>query len=199
MIDSKSSIGVDFCRKISTIKTQDGPIRYDLQIWDVSTQQRFKSIKYLYYKVAAGVIIIFDLSSRESFERLPQWIEEIKKELWIKDVQLLLVGYNSAIYPKKAVSREEINNLTRTLDIHYMESSAKTFETEFDCFYIISCLIMGIDSSICCKKIVFNPVQEYIETPTIPESKIPELELKYLDSLKQKERLSVKVMRDDLV
>jgi len=69
------TIGVDF--KIRTIE-QDGSI-VKLQMWDTAGQEKFKTITSAYYKGAQGIIVMFDLTDRNSFDNVKNWISESYK------------------------------------------------------------------------------------------------------------------------
>ena len=64
------TIGVDF--KIRTIDSQNSVIK--LQIWDTAGQERFKTITAAYYKGAQGVMLMYDITDRKSFNDLQNWI-----------------------------------------------------------------------------------------------------------------------------
>ncbi|MHA1688948.1 MAG: Rab family GTPase, partial [Promethearchaeota archaeon] len=141
--DYKMTIGVDFKVKTITVHDSNGnPIRAKLQIWDTGGQERFASIRPMYYRGALGALLIFDLTSYESFEHLPRWIEEIRANT-STEIPLLLVGNKSDLVKLRAVSSEEINEFTRKFNLFYMETSAKTGAGVGDCFYILACLMIG--------------------------------------------------------
>ena len=123
--DTQMTIGVDFHVKTLTIDTNEGPIRSKLQIWDTGGQERFSSIRPMYYRGSLGALMIFDLTNYESFEHLPQWIEEVRANVK-NDIPLLLVGNKSDLIQERAVSNEEINDFTSKFNLYYMETSAKT-------------------------------------------------------------------------
>ena len=51
-----------------------------LQIWDTAGQERFRTITSAYYKNAQGIMVVFDLKTKKSFENMEQfWLDEIKK------------------------------------------------------------------------------------------------------------------------
>ncbi|MGQ4875057.1 MAG: GTP-binding protein [Promethearchaeia archaeon] len=158
--DYKMTIGVDFHVKTISIDTDEGPIRCKLQIWDTGGQERFSSIRPMYYRGSLGGLLIFDLTNYESFEHLPMWIEEVRANVK-NDIPLLLVGNKSDLADQRAVSIEEINEFTRKFNLYYMETSAKTGEGVGDCFYILACLMVGIGvpEELISKGVAFNPGQ----------------------------------------
>jgi len=158
--DYKMTIGVDFHVKTITIDTNEGPIRAKLQIWDTGGQERFSSIRPMYYRGSLGALMIFDLTNSASFEHLPQWIEEVRANVK-SEIPLLLVGNKSDLTNERLVSIEEINNFTRDFNLYYMETSAKTGEGVGDCFYILACLMIGsgVPDQLISKNIVYSPGQ----------------------------------------
>jgi small GTP-binding protein len=157
--DYKMTIGVDFHVKTIKIDTEEeGQILVKLQIWDTGGQERFSSIRPMYYRGSLGALLIFDLTSDESFEHLPQWIEEVRANVK-SEVPLLLVGNKSDLVDLRAVSLDVINSFTEKFNLYYMETSAKTGEGVGDCFYILACLMVGsgVPDQLISKGIVFSP------------------------------------------
>ncbi|MFW9818602.1 MAG: GTP-binding protein [Candidatus Thorarchaeota archaeon] len=193
--DYKMTIGVDFHVKTISIDSVEGPIRAKLQIWDTGGQERFSSIRPMYYRGSLGALLIFDLTNSSSFVHLPQWIEEVRANVKT-EIPLLLVGNKSDLLDQIAVSLEEINTFTRDFNLYYMETSAKTGEGVGDCFYILACLMIGsgVPDQLISKGIVFSPGQvpttaakaaptpmQQIEpefdfaAPPVPEPETPEI------------------------
>ncbi|XP_052606149.1 ras-related protein Rab-12 isoform X2 [Peromyscus californicus insignis] len=71
----KSTVGVDF--KIKTVELRGKKIR--LQIWDTAGQERFNSITSAYYRSAKGIILVYDITKKETFDDLPKWMKMIDK------------------------------------------------------------------------------------------------------------------------
>jgi small GTP-binding protein len=162
--DYKMTIGVDFHVKTITIDTAEGPIRCKLQLWDTGGQERFSSIRPMYYRGSLGVVLVFDLTNSDSFEHLPQWIEEVRANVKA-EIPLLLVGNKSDLIDQRAVSMDEINHFTHDFNLFYMETSAKTGDGVGDCFYILACLMVGqgVPEQLIANSTVFAPGQIFIE------------------------------------
>ena len=156
--DYKMTIGVDFHVKTINIDSNEGPIRAKLQIWDTGGQERFSSIRPMYYRGSLGALLIFDLTNSATFEHLPGWIEEVRANVKT-EIPLLLVGNKSDLVDQRAVSLEEINEFTRDFNLFYMETSAKTGEGVGDCFYILACLMIGsgVPDQLIANSVVFSP------------------------------------------
>ena len=119
--DYISTIGVDF--KIRTIDT-DGKI-FKLQIWDVSSgRDRFRSITSSYYRGSHGILIVYDVTDRESFEDIRQWMFEIDRYA-NENVSRVIIGNKIDFEHQREVSFEEANAFCEELGIPYIETSAK--------------------------------------------------------------------------
>ncbi|KAF1742414.1 hypothetical protein MXB_5648 [Myxobolus squamalis] len=117
--DYIATIGVDFkCRKITIDDTN-----VKLQMWDTAGQERFRTIASTYYRGAHGVIIVFDLTSHQSFVNISKWFEEIK-ERSERDAVPILVG-NKLDMPGRAVTTEEAEKKAASFQMDYFEVSAK--------------------------------------------------------------------------
>ena len=137
--DYKMTIDVDFY--VKTIEIDDLNIK--LQIWDTGGQERFNSIRSIYYRGARGAAIVFDLSNQESFEHIPRWIEEIKRET-VGDIPILLIGNKSDLINSREVTSGDIYNITRQFKLLYMQTSAKTGAKVSKCFDVLTHLIMDL-------------------------------------------------------
>ena len=156
--DYKMTIGVDFHVKTINIDSNEAQIKAKLQIWDTGGQERFSSIRPMYYRGSLGALLIFDLTNSATFEHLPGWIEEVRANVK-NEIPLLLVGNKSDLVEQRAVSLEEINFFTKDFNLFYMETSAKTGEGVGDCFYILACLMIGsrVPDQLIANNIVFSP------------------------------------------
>merc|ERR1740130_870806 len=70
-----STIGVDF--KIRTVNLDGKTVK--LQIWDTAGQERFRTITSSYYRGAQGIIIVYDVTDKDSFSNVKQWLHEIDR------------------------------------------------------------------------------------------------------------------------
>jgi len=115
-----STIGVDF--KIRTVELDGKTIK--LQIWDTAGQERFRTITSSYYRGAHGIIIVYDITDVESFSNVRQWLFEIDR-FASEQVNKLLVGNKSDLTNKRVVTTETAKEFAQTLDIPFLETSAK--------------------------------------------------------------------------
>ena len=118
-----STIGIDF--KFKTL--EENGKRHKLQIWDTSGQERFKSITSSFYRGANGVVLVFDLTDKESFERLDEWMREARMNAG-EEVKLVVVGNKSDLTDLREVSSMKAESFALQNGCHYFETSAKSDE-----------------------------------------------------------------------
>jgi len=131
-----STIGVDF--KIRTIDVDGKTIK--LQIWDTAGQERFRTITAAYYRGAHGIVVVYDVTDSESFENVKMWLKEIER--YAADyVEKLLIGNKSDLVGKKVVEYSIAQELADSLNIPFLETSAKDSTNVDNMFYTMTRLI----------------------------------------------------------
>ncbi|XP_046569869.1 ras-related protein Rab-18A-like [Haliotis rubra] len=121
--EQAATIGVDF--KVKTL-TVDGN-RTKLAIWDTAGQERFRTLTPSYYRGAQGVILVYDVCSKQSFSRLDAWLNELETFATKHDMVKMLVG-NKIDKERREVSKEEGLKFARKHHMLFIEASAKTKE-----------------------------------------------------------------------
>ncbi|XP_039195131.1 ras-related protein Rab-12 isoform X1 [Crotalus tigris] len=117
----KSTVGVDF--KIKTVELRGKKIR--LQIWDTAGQERFNSITSAYYRSAKGIILVYDITKKETFDDLPKWMKMIDKYA-SEDAELLLVGNKLDCEVDREISRQQGEKFAQQITgMRFCEASAK--------------------------------------------------------------------------
>merc|ERR1740121_3026064 len=116
-----STIGVDF--KIRTLDLDGKTVK--LQIWDTAGQERFRTITSSYYRGAHGIIVVYDVTDRQSFENVAHWMQEIDKYT-ADGVNKLLVGNKCDLSSKRVVAYDEAQELAESLGVQFVEASAKS-------------------------------------------------------------------------
>ena len=137
-INMISTLGVDFKRKTEIIDNK----QINIKVWDTAGQECFRNIQKIYYHNTEGVLLVFDLTSRQTFEQLNYWFENIKIEC-PKDVAICLVGNKSDLKDHIDVSDEDINEyLQKNNNPKFFKTSAATGENIKEVFQYISREIM---------------------------------------------------------
>jgi len=116
-----STIGVDF--RFRTITINDKTVK--LQIWDTAGQERFRTITSAYYRGADGIIMVYDVTSMESFDHVEEWLNEVERHA-SDSTSKLLVGNKADLVDEKQVSEEVAQRFADKLGISFLETSAKT-------------------------------------------------------------------------
>lgn len=94
-----------------------------VQIWDTAGQERYRSITNAYYRGAQAILIVFDLCSRDSFDHIQSWIDEISKYTGPNVYKLILA--NKCDQEDRQVSKDDILNFEKKFDLKVIEVSAK--------------------------------------------------------------------------
>ncbi|KHN78665.1 Ras-related protein Rab-18 [Toxocara canis] len=118
-----ATIGVDFRVTSMTI---DGN-RVKLAIWDTAGQERFRTLTPSYYRGAQGVICVYDVTNRPSFERLDHWMNEVDTYSTKNNAIKMLVG-NKIDKTSREITREEGLEFAKRHRMLFIEASAKTRE-----------------------------------------------------------------------
>jgi len=115
-----STIGVDFKIKMMDI---DGK-RVKMQIWDTAGQERFQTITTSYYRGAHGLIVMFDVTNRASFDNVKKWLGDIERYA-PSGVVKMLVGNKVDLVDRRVVDFFAAKELADGLNMQYLETSAK--------------------------------------------------------------------------
>ena len=114
----EASIGVDFFSK--TIKYKGKTIK--LQIWDSAGQEKFRSLIPNYIRASSLVFIVYDISSRKSFESLQNWIDFVNN---IENSNIVILGNKIDLDNKREVTTEEGQKFCEEKNYEFFEVSAK--------------------------------------------------------------------------
>ena len=130
------TMGVDFQIKSMTIANK----KIKLHIWDTAGQERFRSITTSYYRNAQAILLVFDLTNKNSFEKLKQWLNDIANNITETNYKLILVG-NKCDLPF-SIDKDEINEFVITNNLTYIECSAKKNISVEDSFVKIISMVL---------------------------------------------------------
>lgn len=114
-----STIGVDY--RFRMIETNGKHIK--MQLWDTAGQDKFRSITSAYYRSADAIAVVYDITVRDTFDRVKTWIDEVHK--YSENIQIIIIG-NKSDRLDRQVQYEEGFALASACSALFIETSAKT-------------------------------------------------------------------------
>lgn len=145
----RPTIGMDFVSKDITIEGR----KIKIQFWDTAGQEKYKSIANSYFKISNGIILVYDVSRRETFEKLDRWLVDIRSNSQ-HEVKILLVGNKIDLKENRQVTTEEGTEYAKNNGLFFWETSGKTNEE--------NCVFQALDLLIdeCRKDMVKSELRE---------------------------------------
>ncbi|KAA0036491.1 ras-related protein RABF1 [Cucumis melo var. makuwa] len=119
---SKVTVGASFLSQ--TIALQDSTT-VKFEIWDTAGQERYAALAPLYYRGAAVAVIVYDITSSDSFAKAQYWVKELQKH-GSPDIILALVGNKADLQEKRKVSVQDGTEYAEKNGMFFIETSAKT-------------------------------------------------------------------------
>jgi small GTP-binding protein len=123
------TIGVEFGARMVNINGEE----IKLQIWDTAGQESFRSITRSYYRGAAGALLVYDISRRDTFNHLVAWLEDARQHS-SQNMVIMLCGNKCDLPDSRVISREEGEHFAREHGLLFLETSAKTGENVDEAF-----------------------------------------------------------------
>ena len=116
----EATIGVDFRIRILNV----GETRVKLQIWDTAGQERYRTITRAFYRNAQGIMIVYDITNKESFLNVDKWLQQAA-EYGSPRARIILVGTKCDLESERQVSYEDGLRKGEQHGIKFIETSAK--------------------------------------------------------------------------
>ena len=117
-----STAGMDY--KYKDVELGDGKL-IKLQIWDTAGQERYRTLTTNLYKGAVGIVLIYDITNKKTFENVRSWITSIEEET-SKKIILILVGNKADLKDERKVQKEEGEDIAKEFNLPFFESSAQS-------------------------------------------------------------------------
>ncbi|KAL7347225.1 Ras-related protein Rab-26 [Encephalitozoon intestinalis] len=131
--NEESTIGASFLTK--TVFTPEGSIKFE--IWDTAGQERYNSLIPMYYRGAQVALIVYDITSVESFETAKRWVEELSFEKPREFIKVL-IGNKSDLEEDRKVEFQQGKEYADSQNLLFFESSAKTGKNIAEIFNAIA-------------------------------------------------------------
>ena len=132
------TIGVEFAAKIIEL---DGKF-IKIQIWDTAGHEAFQSITRTYYRGAAGALLVYDITRRDTYVHLVKWLSELKENA-PKDITIILIGNKNDLENERQVSYEEGESFAKENGLLFLETSAKTANNIAEAFNLSAMKILN--------------------------------------------------------
>ena len=135
------TIGVDF--KVKTLEINNKKVK--MQIWDTDGQERFRTVVSTYFKGAHGILLLYDVTNKDSFKNLENWLIEIEKNSSDKVLKILL-GNKCDLSDDREIQTEEGQAFAVRNGMEFMETSAKMNTNVSEAFETLGKLMIEFNS-----------------------------------------------------
>ena len=123
--DYMATIGANFLVKTVDLPFKGMEFKVGLQIWDIGGHARSSQVGRVFFQGVSGALLVYDLTRKTTLEKLPLWIEQLKK--FSPEVNMYLVGNKNDLIDERQVSAEEGEAAKKSLHmVSFFETSAKT-------------------------------------------------------------------------
>lgn len=129
----ESTIGAAFLTQ--TVSVNDTTVKFE--IWDTAGQERYHSLAPMYYRGAAAAIVVYDITSTDSFNRAKSWVRELQRQ-GNPALVMALAGNKSDKADDRKVYADEAQAYSDENGLFFMETSAKTATNVNELFYEIA-------------------------------------------------------------
>lgn len=131
------TLGVDFHSKDIEF---DEDITLRIVLFDTVGQEKLVSLRKRYYTGAHGAVVVFDVTRKESYDHIDNWIKEVEEKC--PDIPIVIVGNKTDLLDERVISQEKIEEEWGSKGYTLLESSAKLGDGVNDIYTIIAKKVM---------------------------------------------------------
>uniref|UniRef100_A0A0D9WTF2 Uncharacterized protein n=1 Tax=Leersia perrieri TaxID=77586 RepID=A0A0D9WTF2_9ORYZ len=126
----ESTIGAAFFSQV--LSMDEATVKLD--IWDTAGQERYHSLAPMYYRGAAAAVVVYDISSTDSYVRARKWVDELQRQ-GNPHLVMALVGNKVDLEEKRKVGTQEAMEYADRNGLFFIETSSKTSQNVTELFY----------------------------------------------------------------
>jgi small GTP-binding protein len=128
--EANSTIGVEY---LATVIEIDGQA-VKLQLWDTAGQEKFRSIAKNYFRHAVGVVLVYDITDRKTFDDLGLWLTDVH-QLCDPNAAITLIGNKLDLAHQRAITTGEAQTFASSHGLTYLEASARSGDNVTEAFH----------------------------------------------------------------
>ncbi|KAM6470479.1 ras-related protein Rab-27B isoform 1-T1 [Liasis olivaceus] len=127
-----TTVGIDFREKRVVYNSQGSSgspgkaFKVHLQLWDTAGQERFRSLTTAFFRDAMGFLLMFDLTSQQSFLNVRNWMSQLQANAYCENPDIVLIGNKADLSDQREVNERQAKELADKYSIPYFETSAAT-------------------------------------------------------------------------
>ena len=138
-----TTVGIDFQNKQLNINGK----KINVEIWDTAGQERFRNIAKTYFQSSDGFLLVYDITSKDSFNKLNDWYDQIKSNA-PENSKCIIAGNKSDLEEKRQVKKEEGEKFASDNNLKFYETSAKDDKNINIVFELLSNEIVNDEKTI---------------------------------------------------
>ena len=132
-----ATVGTKVSKKTVQVQWKGQPATMDLMVWDIMGEKGFRALlRDAYFEGAHGVIAVCDLTRKDTFYDLDNWIKMARKQ--VSDVPAVILGNKADLGERRVVSEEELTRMGSILSAKTFLTSAKTGTGVNDAFQVLA-------------------------------------------------------------
>ena len=130
--DSKATVGVEFMSKTFIVNKKV----FKVELWDTAGQERYKAITAAYYKGAKGAMIVYDVTSKSTFDNVDKWCNELRMK-GSNNINIIMIGNKTDLKDNIVITADMSQEKGKFLQIPVMETSALDSSNVKEAFYLL--------------------------------------------------------------
>ena len=130
--DSKATVGVEFMSKTFVVNKKV----FKVELWDTAGQERYKAITAAYYKGAKGAMIVYDVTSKSTFDNVDKWCNELRMK-GSNNINIIMVGNKTDLKENIIINSDMSQEKAKFLQVPVMETSALDSSNVKEAFYLL--------------------------------------------------------------